>query len=548
MPQKLRPFRTRRRRQLRLALAVACLSLALLPFPGGTTQADSAELFTFDELSQLYEEDQPSASLREKLQTILSTPFVSNAATERGVRPLKPTSRELGRYLRVAQWNIERGLEFEAIRAAFTDKRHFAQIVNREKYAHGTEAGARMLREATLLKAADVIVINEVDWGMKRTGYRHIAADLAAALNMNYAYGVEFVEIDPLLLGTEDFEGAGEKDRTELESHIKVDPARYKGLHGTAILSRYKLENVRLVPFKFQGHDWYADEKKGTSPIEFGKRALGEKIFLEKVTREIRRGGRMMLVAEISDPDLPTGRAVIVATHLEARTAPKNRVKQLEEVLAYIRSIEHPVILAGDMNTSTSDQTPTSLKREIKKRLGDERFWIEQGIKYATGVGLVLDVVKGGLGFSRTHADPTVRSIKFIAENPEAKFFETLKDFRFTDGGAFDFRGERARSANGRGGNLANSNERAGKGFQTTYAVDRTIGPTGKLKLDWIFVKPPALTDPEAHRQPYRFAPHFGRALSDLNNSLKDRISDHVPITVDLPFEEPHIRARRAKD
>jgi len=64
----------------------------------------------------------------------------------------------------------------------------------------------------------------------------------------------------------------------------------------------------------------------------------------------------------------------IVATHLEARTRPSNRLKQLKELLSQIKEIEHPVILAGDMNTSTEDMTPTSFQREIKKRLGSENF------------------------------------------------------------------------------------------------------------------------------------------------------------------------------
>ncbi len=497
---------------------------------------------TYDELIELYRQEIPPAPLQTKLDALLSTPFVSNAAHESGVRPLKPTSKRLGRFLRVAHWNIERGIEFDAIRAAFTDPAKLAALIDKTKYPRGSKEHARILQQIGILKDADVIVLNEVDWGVRRTKYRHVAEELAAALKMNYAYGVEFVEVDPVQLGIEKFDGTDERVRAELMENIEVDGERYRGLHGTAILSRFRLDNVRLVPFKFQGHDWYADEKQGATPIELGKRTASEKIFLEKVTREIRRGGRTMLLADISDSELPEGRATIIATHLESRTKPENRARQLVEMLDLVEGIGHPVILAGDMNTSTTDQTPTSIRREIKKRLGSEKFWATQGIKYATGVGLLFDVVKGGIEFTRKHADPTVKSIRFIAENPEAKFFDVLKDFRFRDGRAFDFRGERARSSNGLSDTLANSNERAGKGFATTFAVNRTIGPTGNFKLDWIFIKPAALTDPSDRRQPYRFAPHFGRTLEDLNNSIPDRISDHHPIVVDLPFGEPRIR------
>jgi hypothetical protein len=54
---------------------------------------------------------------------------------------------------------------------------------------------------------------------------------------------------------------------------------------GTAILSRYRLENVKLIPFRFQPHDWYEDEKKGVAPVEKGKRKVAEHFFLEKIYR-----------------------------------------------------------------------------------------------------------------------------------------------------------------------------------------------------------------------------------------------------------------------
>jgi hypothetical protein len=57
-----------------------------------------------------------------------------------------------------------------------------------------------------------------------------------------------------------------------------------------------------------------------------------------------------------------------------------------------------------------------------------------------------------------------------------------------------------------------------------------------EMKLDWIFVKPIGLTDPDDREQPYVFAPQFGRTLKTLNYSLKDRISDHNPLIVDLPW------------
>jgi hypothetical protein len=157
-------------------------------------------------------------------------------------------------------------------------------------------------------------------------------------------------------------------------------------------------------------------------------------------------------------------------------------------------------------------------------------------------VGLLLDSVLAVIRFSRTMPDPTVVHVPVIAPNPGDQYFDILKRFRFDDGGAFDFRGDRNRSSGRRTQTLANSNERGGRGFTTTFELPTTLLWIGKFKLDWIFVKPPALTHPFDRKQPYRFAPHFGTTLKDLNYSLPKRISDHDPIMVDLPFGEPPAR------
>ena len=528
---------------LRLLVFLLCLfSTCLTSARAAHAVENEPDPLSFDDLVELYERETPSPELMGKLNRILTAPVVSNFAGAGGAGPLKPTVEGLGRILRVAQWNIERGLEYDAVLAALKGPESFSVILDSSAYPEGTSKRSEILDQAALLRGADCIVLNEVDWGLKRTEYRNVIAELAAALNMNYAFGVEFVEVDPISLGIESFDEARPEDRAELVEEIRVDRARYKGLHGTAILSRYPLENVRIVRFSNQGHDWYRDEKKGTTTVEKGKRKAGELVFLEKARREVRRGGRMMLIAEIADSDIPSGRLTIVATHLEDRTKPKNRVRQLEELLAEIKELRTPVVVAGDMNTSTQDMTPTSVGREIKKRLGSKSFWIKRGISYATGVGLPFDIIKGGLNSFRKQADPTVRNIYFIAPNSEAKFFKVLKRFRFSDGASFDFRGERGRSIRDSTETLANSNERGSKGFATTFEVERKIGFVGKFKLDWFFVKPALLTDPYEKDQPYRFAPHFGRTLKKLNRGIEDRISDHDPILVDLPFNEPRLR------
>src|SRR6476659_4314858 len=239
----------------RQILFLLLIAVALFKPSALQAQQQTPELFTYDELVQLYETQPLPAALRAKLDRLLTTPFVSNAASARGVQPALPKDPKLGTFLRVVQWNIERGLEYDAISAAFTDANRFARLIDSSAYPRGSNDRKTILQQIALLKQADVIVLNEVDWGIKRTDYRNVAADLAAALHMNYAYGVEFVEVDPIALGTEEFEEVSDQDRTKLKSQIAVDKSRYRGLHGSAILSRFPLENVRLQPFEQQPHD-----------------------------------------------------------------------------------------------------------------------------------------------------------------------------------------------------------------------------------------------------------------------------------------------------
>jgi endonuclease/exonuclease/phosphatase family metal-dependent hydrolase len=525
-----------------LLTSFACL---LIPAAAAARQ-QTPELFTYDELVQLYERENLPDALQGKLRRLLTTPFVSNAASERGVKPLLPSAAKLGKSVRVVEWNIERGLEFDAVRLAFTDAAGFAGLINSKEYPAGSRKRKVILQQVRLMRQADVIVLNEVDSGMRRTDYRDVAADLASALGMNYAYGVEFVEVDPIALGLEKFEELPPEEAARLVSEIEVNRGRYRGLHGSAILSRFKLENVRLEPFEHQPHDWYRDELASVKPLEKGRRKAGELIFQEKVRREVRRGGRTMLTAEMRDARLPGGRMLVVATHLEDKAKPEGRRRQLEELLARIRGANVPVVVAGDMNTSTQDSTPLSAARLLKNRLGSRSFWLKQGLGILTGVKLPT-MLLGGINTYRKQADPTVRSVPLVASNPEAEFFDKLKDFRFADGAAFDFRGERGRSVGGSDDTLANSNERGDKGFVTTYEVERTVAFVGKFKLDWIFVRPPALTDGDDDGQPHVFAPHFGRTLKSLNEAVAGRISDHAPITVDLPLGEPKLAKGKRK-
>lgn len=541
--------------RMRNGTVVAGLVILLSFHSFARAQAHDPHLLTFDELRELYQNEDAPAPLRAKLRALLTTPFVRNDAWEQGVRPLAPSDPQTGKMLRVAEWNIERGLEFDAVRYAFSDPKKFNDLME-DKGSHADDHERERIREQiAILQQADVLVLNEVDWGVNRTLFRNVAAELASDLNMNYAYGVEFVEVDPITMGLDQQVVVREvaeaykdpdDDRAAMLEHVRQvmtpDPERYKGLHGTAILSRYRLENVRLIPYLVQGHDWYRDEKKHSS-VSKAEGKVSVAVFKEQLVRQVRRGGRMMLMADLTGPDLPSGRVTVVATHLEDVATPHMRRKQLEELLDKIDRIDHPVIVAGDMNTSTHTGVPISVTRALKQRFGSGKWWAEEGatsaLKYTTPFGWAYDLTLGLVGFARKVADPTETSIPLIGDNPEAKFFNTLEHFRFDDGSAFDFRGDAERSANGRGGRLANSNERGPKGFEATEELARRFGPIGEYKLDWIFVRPAHLDKPDDEREFSAFSCFHGRTLHALNHAIPDRISDHNPITVDLPLADP---------
>jgi len=67
-----------------------------------------------------------------------------------------------------------------------TDKERFTAKVTAER-KHAKESGNRIRavnlekipEEIDLLKAADVWILNELDWGVKRTDYREVVRELA---------------------------------------------------------------------------------------------------------------------------------------------------------------------------------------------------------------------------------------------------------------------------------------------------------------------------------------------------------------------------------
>jgi hypothetical protein len=306
-------------------------------------------------------------------------------------------------------------------------------------------------------------------------------------------------------------------------------------MHGTAILSRYPIRKATLRPLPVC-YDWYAGEKKEISELESARRKGADLAFMERITREIRRGGRTALIVELAVPESPTGAVTVVAPHLENKCKPECRAKQALQILDWIKSDPNPVIIGGDLNTTGSDNAPVSVKKVLTDRVKDPDKWAIEALKWSTGAPTILLMP---LNMMRNKNDPTGFDVPVVSRKKESKLFKEHEDFYFEDGSQFDFRGEDARSAEGRGGTLSDSNQRAGKGFEYTFALAKTYGGlVGEYKLDWFFVKGFA-RDGDKPGGKYQFAPHFAWTLMELNSAPVESLSDHAPITIDLPLTEP---------
>jgi hypothetical protein len=85
---------------------------------------------------------------------------------------------------------------------------------------------------AELLPDADIVILNEMDWGMSRSGNIHTTELLSERLQMNYAYGVEFLELA---------NSTTPKDENNMASKNTA------GYHGNAVLSKWPILTARLV-------------------------------------------------------------------------------------------------------------------------------------------------------------------------------------------------------------------------------------------------------------------------------------------------------------
>jgi endonuclease/exonuclease/phosphatase family metal-dependent hydrolase len=188
-----------------------------------------------------------------------------------------------GRAIRATAWNIERGSRLDGI--------------------------IRALSEDELMKRSDVLLLTELDYGMARSSNLHVAREIAAALEMSYAFAPCYINLS---------KGSG------LESG--ADGENAEGLHGNAVLSRWPIARA-----------WSIALPNGKDKMRGGEKRLGSQR------------------AVVCDVEHPSGALRVVSLHLDAHSSQRHRREQMSVVLNRLEQFEPslPVLVGGDWNTST---------------------------------------------------------------------------------------------------------------------------------------------------------------------------------------------------
>jgi len=193
---------------------------------------------TFQELITAADLDLVPPALQKEMETLFNTPFISNSVESSGA-----TVNERG--FHIAEWNIYRTPQDSDAELALMNAPAFA-----EKASDNPEFRAKKLtalkEQLRMLRQADIVVLNEIDDGVDREHYHNVPRNLAEALHMNYAFAVEFLELNRIYMGLKNMDEP-DKVHAGRANNFGLDPDRYLGLEGTALLSRFPIRSARII-------------------------------------------------------------------------------------------------------------------------------------------------------------------------------------------------------------------------------------------------------------------------------------------------------------
>jgi endonuclease/exonuclease/phosphatase family metal-dependent hydrolase len=179
-----------------------------------------------------------------------------------------------------------------------------------------------MIHKDSSLKDSPIIFFNELDVGMARSGNVDTAYELAKCLQMNYAYGIEFVELT-----------LGQKKEINL---LPRDALNNRSFHGNAILSKYPLRNVEVHQLPGTAEYWRQGGK-------YAEPRLGERMAIFA----------SIPVHQISNHGDEKGGIVwidLVSTHLDAFVGESYNIKSVQLINNILNRRDcDGVILSGDL-------------------------------------------------------------------------------------------------------------------------------------------------------------------------------------------------------
>jgi endonuclease/exonuclease/phosphatase family metal-dependent hydrolase len=191
-------------------------------------------------------------------------------------------------FLRVVEWNIERGTRLDGI--------------------------IDVLNSHHVLRFADLLLLNELDDGMVRSGNVNVPLELSHALEAHAVFGVEYLELTK---------------GPEHEANVSGENTR--ALHGNAILTRHRFSSPRIVQLPRCENNFEAKER--------------------------RIGGRIGILLNI---DVDGTMLTIGNTHLDVINTPGCRGRQMRAMLEAVderlrteKAEYRAVIVGGDLNTHT---------------------------------------------------------------------------------------------------------------------------------------------------------------------------------------------------
>ena len=216
--------------------------------------------------------------------------------------------------------------------------RHVVFNIERGQTLHETIDFLNMCPD---FKNMDIIYANELDDGAVRSGNCNVAYEIAKSIGMNYAYGLEFIEL--------------------------VNPNDNKGFHGNALFSRWPIRWAKVVHMPEQ-YNWYYDRQK-------------------------RIGARVAIVCSL---DIGGREVGAVSVHLENRADSEGREAQMAVVYDEIKKSfapDTPVMIGGDLNTNTFDGRAKedigdiAADPEMRRRCLEEVFSFEALLPMAAAEG-----------------------------------------------------------------------------------------------------------------------------------------------------------------